>query len=211
MAGSNDLNPLLVSFGDLRRGLGIMGIALPFVLALGNLIIFQEGLQTSISDYYHTDMGDVLVGTLCAVGVFLAAYQGYTRRENLISYLTGVFAIGVALFPTTPAGATTFQQNIGIVHLIFAALLFLSFAYFALRVFTQGDTSVARKRRRNKVYIVSGIAILLCILLIIIANVVLDESQKEAYKPVFWLEAIAIVFFGISWLVKGTALPLLRD
>jgi hypothetical protein len=28
----------------------------------------------------------------------------------------------------------------------------------------------------------------------------------EAYKPVYWLETLAILAFGISWLTKGEAI-----
>ncbi len=48
----------------------------------------------------------------------------------------------------------------------------------------------------------------ICILLIVIYSLLPNEvaSQVEAYDPVFWLEAIAIVAFGISWLIKGETL-----
>jgi hypothetical protein len=31
-------------------------------------------------------------------------------------------------------------------------------------------------------------------------------QQIEPLDPVFWFEAIAVVFFGISWLIKGEAI-----
>ncbi len=45
---------LAISYLELRKVIGILGIALPFVLFFGALIIFQTGLQSSISSYYHT-------------------------------------------------------------------------------------------------------------------------------------------------------------
>jgi hypothetical protein len=32
------------------------------------------------------------------------------------------------------------------------------------------------------------------------------DSSWLSLKPVFWLESIAVVAFGISWLVKGEAI-----
>ena len=51
----------------------------------------------------------------------------------------------------------------------------------------------------------------ICILLIVIHSFFPEEvkSKLEAYDPVFWLETIAVVAFGISWLTKGEAI--LRD
>ena len=48
----------------------------------------------------------------------------------------------------------------------------------------------------------------LCILLIIILNVLPADlkSSIDTIKPLFWLETVMIVAFGISWLVKGEAL-----
>ncbi len=70
-------NPLVVSHLTLRRSVGLIGLFLPFVLAFGLPVICVEPgcgeLQGSLSRYYHTAMGDVFVGALCAVGVFLLA------------------------------------------------------------------------------------------------------------------------------------------
>jgi uncharacterized membrane protein len=48
----------------------------------------------------------------------------------------------------------------------------------------------------------------LCILLIFIYTVFLGKvaSHLQALNPVFWLESIAVVAFGVSWLVKGEAI-----
>ena len=61
---------LVFSYLTLRKAVGFLGIAFPFVLSLGALILFQTGIQSSISSYYHTYMRDVFVGTLCVIGFF---------------------------------------------------------------------------------------------------------------------------------------------
>ena len=60
-------------------------------------------------------------------------------------------------------------------------------------------------------YKACGGAIVLSIALIIVVNLLPSEiaTPINVYKPVFLLEAIAVVAFGVSWLFKGQAL--LRD
>src|SRR3989304_3888454 len=131
---------LIISYLTLRKTIGLLGTALPFVLSLGALILFQTGIQSSISSYYHTDMRDVFVGTLCVIGVFLLSYKGYERTDDIAGDLGCVFAVGVALFPTAPdSTASSVDRLIGYVHHAFAALFFLTLIYFSLFLFTKKD------------------------------------------------------------------------
>jgi hypothetical protein len=63
-----------------------------------------------------------------------------------------------------------------------------------------------KKLQRNRVYTVCGYTILWCIVLLAVNALLLRGSAIERLNPVFWLEATAVVSFGISWLVKGEAL-----
>jgi hypothetical protein len=201
---------LVFSYLELRKILGILGMSLPFILFFGGWIIFNTGLQGSMSSYYHTDMGDVLVGMLFAMGFFLLSYKGYERSDDLAGDLGFVFALGVALFPTKPQGASG-SDVIGIIHMAFTVLFFLTLMYFSLILFTKTDPEkppTKRKLQRNTVYKVCGIIMGVCIALISVYVLLPDhlEAVFKPYKPVFWLEAIAICAFGISWLVKGETL-----
>jgi len=208
----NNSGSLVVSYLTLRKAIGVLGISLPFILSLGALIVFKTGFQTSISGYYYTGMRDVFVGTLCAIGVFLFSYKGYERKDDLAGNFASVSAIGVALFPTAPVNdPTSLQEIISNVHLVFAALFFLTLAYFSLCLFTKSEATkprTAMKRCRNLVYIVFGCIIVASIVLIVVhgflpANI---KQAVSAYNPVYWLESIAVVSFGISWLTKGEAI-----
>src|SRR5262249_14891634 len=117
---------LVLSYLELRISIGIIGILLPFIVALGKMLLQSPGLLPSISSYYYSVMGNVFVGALCAIGVFLWSYRGYDMRDIIAGHLGAFFAIGVALFPTTPdSGATAQQVMIGNVHLGFALAFFL--------------------------------------------------------------------------------------
>lgn len=211
---------LVISYLGLRKAIGILGVALPFVLPFGQILLHALGIQSSlhspviansVSSYYYTDMRNIFVGSMCAIGVFLMSYRGYDRRDARAGRFAFVCAIGVALFPTSPLPvATPDQKLIGGIHLTFAALLFLTLAYcFSLKLFRETDPNkppTPQKLQRNRVYRISGYVMLACIALIVVAALPPIKAMVEQFAPRFWLEAIAIVAFGVSWLTKGEAI-----
>jgi hypothetical protein len=203
-------NSLVLSYLDLRKAVGIIGTALPFALAFGNILLGGHGIQSSISNYYHTPMRDIFVGSLCAIAVFLVSYRGYERIDAIAGDLASIFAVGVALFPTTPEGeATPREELIGWVHISFAGLFFLTLAFFSLALFRKTNPNKAmtrRKLQRNAIYTLCGYAILACLALLAIFEFMPEDAPVKKLDPVFWLEAAAIVAFGVSWLTKGQAI-----
>ena len=211
-------DPRLRSYLALRKAIGVLGISLPVILPLGVFLVgSDDAWQPTISDYVDTVMGDVFVGILFAIGVFLYFYVGYDREpdqppylpsDRLASNLGGLFALGVALFPTT--SAVGFVQG---VHTVSAVLLFVTLAYFALWQFTKtGDEEpTPEKLMRNRIYRICGITILVCIALIGIHGWLLRDTGLNDLNPVFWLEAIAMWAFGIAWFVKGEGVPAVND
>jgi len=203
-------NDLVISYLSLRRAIGFIGLLLPFVLALVKIaLVFvhvccdQPGIETSISAYYYTRLGNVFVGSLCAIGIFLLSYRGFDRRDEIAGKIAGVLALCVALFPTSPRDI---PAKTSAVHFISALLLFLTLAYFSIVLFRQMDPNkppTPEKLKRNKIYLICG-----CLILLSIAGcggsfLFRHSAFFETYKPVFWFEALAIVSFGFSWLTKG--------
>jgi hypothetical protein len=210
-------NPQVISFLTLRKAVGILGIAFPVVLAVGSLLFCDcAEIQSSISSYYHTDMRNLFVGTLCALALFLFAYKGYDRRDAIAGNLGCLFALGVAFFPTsvtessTPCIPEAFNNSVlSSIHFISAGLLFLVLSYFSIVLFTKGSKNpTARKLKRNRLYRICGYAMLGCIALIALYFMLLEKRYPalQNLDPVFWLESIALWAFGISWLTKGKAL-----
>ncbi len=74
-------DPRIMGYNSVRRALGLVGLGLPASLIFYALIV-PGGMQPSISEFYYTAMGDVLVGSLCAIGIFLIAYKGYAREPG---------------------------------------------------------------------------------------------------------------------------------
>ncbi|RSM70213.1 DUF998 domain-containing protein [Amycolatopsis sp. WAC 01375] len=193
----------------LRRAIGFLGIGLPFVLIFGKLAVDGGGLLNSISGYYYSGMRDVWVGVMCAIGVFLLSYRGYGRVDDIAGNIAAVAAVGVALFPTTPSNGDRVDEIIGILHLGFAAVFFLTLAFFCIVLFTKSDKEIpgARKPERNRLYVASGVVMLVCLALIVLCGLVFDAETRSLY-PALWLESVAILAFGVAWLTKGgTLLP----
>jgi len=200
-------DPRIISYQTLRRTVGFIGVGLPFVLALGDILIFHgDGVRRSVSSYYYTPMRGVLVGALWAIGVFLFAYKGYDRLDSWSSNLAGLLATGVALLPVAPLHHPSATARIvGYLHLALAGLLFLTLAFIAWFLFTKtapGGQRTQRKRTRDLIYRICAVIIVVTVILGAIVHLHVGPAILRL-KPEFWLEAIAIVAFGLSWLVKG--------
>jgi hypothetical protein len=201
-------NLLVISFLSLRKAVGIIGLLLPFVVALGNMLLDGGALETSISAYYYTVMRDVLVGSLCAIGVFLFSYRGYDRNDQIAGKVASVTAIAAALFPTNPKDALTGSWT-GRIHFTSAVILFLTLAVFSLVLFRKTDPNkpmTTKKKQRNRVYVVCGVLILVSIAGAGISFLFRSSAFFVLYTPVFWFESLAVVSFGVSWLTKGEAI-----
>ena len=212
---SQKRDPRVISYLTLRKAVGILGITFPVIVVAGSLILGGcEGIQSSISTYYHTNMRNIFVGILCAIALFLFAYKGYDKRDAIAGNLACLFALGVAFFPTSvsesilPCIPYPFENHIiSTIHFVSAGGFFLVIAYFSIFLFTIKDANPTRmKLTRNRLYRVCGYIILACILLIAAYSICLsyDSCQGlQRYDPIFWLETIALWAFGISWLTKG--------
>ncbi len=88
------------SYVSLRLGIAIIAIVLPVLLLLIGILL-EEPMRESMSAYYHmsSETRDVFVGILCAIGVFLHLYKGFSNLENYLLNAAGIFAVMVAVFP----------------------------------------------------------------------------------------------------------------
>jgi uncharacterized protein DUF998 len=213
---ANSPDPQLISYITLRKAIGFIGILLPIVLVLGSFITWGKytEAQPSISDYYFTTMGDVFVGSLCAVALFLFCYKGHERIDGIMANIAAFFVVLVSLFPTSTklerihTGLTGNEDVAKIVHFTSAALFFTALALFSLVLFKRSNGHPTKqKRRRNMVYTICGWIMVGCILAIAAYNFVPGwEDQFRHLKPTIVFETIALWAFGISWLTKGEAI-----
>jgi hypothetical protein len=210
----------------LRSSLGVIAVLLPLVLWLGGLQALGIPPQTSISAYYHTEMRDVLVGGLFAVGLTLLIYKGFSFVEDWLLNAAGALIVGVAYFPMNPstlhkcfptcqppcmAYASVLDQTpdaliaIGI-HGYCAVAFFIAIG--SVCIFCSGRTlplieNQSIQRAYSFAYRTLGVAM---VALPLAAAAVLRFSPTSGSsctdRTVFWIEASGIWVFATFWLLK---------
>jgi hypothetical protein len=214
----NPNNSIIISFNTLRKMIGILGMALPFICVLGSSLLSHCWcLETSISFYYFTELGGVVTGTLCSLGTFLLSYNGYELKDTIASKLGGIFAILIALFPAKgPAewSACDIIQRYNspfsdTVHSAATVLFFAVLIYMSLFLFTKGDSNpTPQKLKRNTVYRICGYTMLVSIVILGIFYLFAKDFPPSwsNFHPILVFETIALLAFGVSWLTKGEAI-----
>ncbi len=180
----------------------------------------SSSFKFSVSHYYYSTVGELFTGVLCAVALFMFCYKGHALRpgekglsDNATTNLAGFFALGAVIFPTGSVSCIgdnlrtfTSSMNTGYIHFTMATLFFITLALISMVNFRRtGDRVSFGKKENHPLFLVCGIMMLLCIVLIFVYSVwpALQRSWLKKIHPVFCLEAIALIFFGISWLAKG--------
>ncbi|MBD3670139.1 MAG: DUF998 domain-containing protein [Gammaproteobacteria bacterium] len=212
MGNSEDKGTIIFSYLEHRKTIGLIGMSLPFILAIGAWLFFNMGLQSSVSHYYYTPMRGVFVGLMFVIGFFLLAYRGYDRRDDITGDIAFLGAVVLALFPTTESQLCGASATVaGTIHYAGAIVFFLSLIYFSLFLFTKsspGSTPTPQKLKRNLIFRLCAYIMIAAIILLAAYTLGPDSlcQSLSGYRPVFWLEAIAILAFGMSWFVKGEAI-----
>ena len=200
------------SYLKLKKSIGIIGMALPFVLLLGMVLVnvlindtspLQYHYPESISHYYYSVIRGVFVGALCSVGLFMFYYPGYEKVDNITGNLAGTSVLLVAWFPTSLIGeGMTWYSKI---HYAAAALFFACLAFFCIKLFTKtakGKDPTAQKLIRNKIYRTCGRLMVFLMVSMFLYSFVIEEHIHIHYF-IWGAEAIALLLFGFSWLTKG--------
>ena len=200
----------------IRNYAGFLGMILPWLSLFGAFLVncftplgesFWSDLSISAT-YYVTP---ALAGILTAASIVLVCYDGYDLQDSRVSTASGVFGFMIVLFPCdcslTPAHTGFFQLPASLsskIHCASAVIFFCLLAYNSLFLFTKhGLSPTPQKKIRNKIYIGCGIGMLL-------AMALMPLPVKFPAKT-WWIEMVALTFFGISWLVKGGAVRWLND
>jgi hypothetical protein len=203
-------NPYVLSYLALRKAVGYIALLLPWTLFFAANIHHAWRWRFSISGYYYTDTRNILVGSLCAIAMFQMACRGYKNTyghlDEIGSWLSSLFALGVAFFPTLPVQgdwawpATPARMLMHKVHVTSAILLFFTLAFFCLYLFRLSTSAVPTPMKlvRNRLFIVCGCGILASMLFVLLASSHIDHAS-------FIGETSALTFFGIAWLIKGGA------
>lgn len=200
----------------IRNLAGFLGMILPWISLIGAIIVSNTtGVPAefwptlSISATYY--ICPALTGILTAASVVLMCYDGYSLRDNIVTTISGVFGIMIVLFPCacTVSGEMVgfFQLPVAIsntIHCASACAFFILLSINSLFLFTLGEKEPTKQKKiRNIIYRICGIG-MICALILMVLPV-------SFFAKTFVVEAIALTFFGISWLVKGQVFGILKD
>jgi len=201
----------------IRNVCGFLGAILPWLALISAGIASRPSDEWwwSISATYY--QSPALVGVLVPASIVLILYIGYDKLDNIITTLSGIFGLGIVLFPTrvswiddptAPVGFFQVPMNISvIVHTVCAFVFFILIAFNSAFLFTKsGGEMTQRKKIRNVIYRVCGYSM--------IAIMVCFAVAKLLGAPGYWVmifEILLLTLFGVAWLVKGEAFPFLND
>lgn len=196
-----------------RQLIGVLGLLLPVMLyAIAGLRpttgLARWTLLPSVSAYYYTGAVAAFTGILFALSLFLLTYRGYEGvvADRVVGFVAGAAALGVAFFPTGAPnglpGPSWWSPTLRVIHYASAIVLFTSFILFSIWLFRKSSIPERSqrpldKRRRDTVFLVCGV--------VMIAAVLWAASAIVTRAQIFVPEAVAIIAFAISWLVKGEA------
>lgn len=166
---------------------------------------------SSISASYHTGgvARDFFVGSLFAIFAFLLAYNGFSRREMILSKVAAFAALCIAIFP---CNCGDHAEAVPYVHGIAAAIMFVILAAFCFIFRSRALPKGHREARlRAGIYAVCGVVILLSIAVIALDPLLDGAISASVSRLTFRGENAALVAFGVAWLTASRVLPLISS
>lgn len=215
-----DTSRYVRSYLLMRIFIGALGVALPFLVVLLDRLLFDGDPfpRDSLSTYYYSGVGDLFVGALCAIGVFLIGYKVASRTlDNTLSFVAGAAALVVALFPTglpkdvaeTPLQDLFGESVVAGFHLVAAAAFLVSLGVICYFFGVREGAREPREGRRSPAFwrwyhwLCAG-AIGAALLWIVVTGLAGWPGASLLVG-----EAVAVWAFGASWLMKGLELDIL--
>jgi hypothetical protein len=205
---------LEASFIVQRRGMAILAGIFPLVFIASSLL-GRTAWQPSISAYYWTQdlERNFFIGALCAIGVFLLLYKGYTQLEDWILNVAGVCAVGVGFFAMTKdsdCGPRGFSW-----HSIFAVAFFSCIAYvciFMAQKSLENEPDSARKEMFTRAYRLCALVMAVSVIAALTLKLLPSEQTKSLCQRgwTFWCESFAVWSFAAFWFFKTRELEPLR-
>jgi hypothetical protein len=226
----------IVSYMNLRKTVGIVAILLPFALRLGVIVLGHAVPYSVSGYYYSSmrnvlvaalcvlgaflityngydslDTWITNVAGAAAIGVaffptsdpsFSPAWVGHVHPVFAAVALTALALMALQFTQTQPASgqearAGAKREWLQDIKRLGLALLF--------RYQDPGQTRTSQKKIRDRIYSSCAWVILLGVVLAFVQNF-WPASAKNVTQWLFWFEALAIIAFGFSWLVKGEAI-----
>ena len=216
----------------IRKLIGILGLALPFALPLT-----ANDFLSSISHYYYLPLPSlILIIILSTLALFLISYKGYKidgtgakeyLSDDWITNIGGLAALIVVIVPTCCYGSESVEveaicelENYPLlghdlswkdsIHLISAVVFLFAMGWMSIYKFTRGSE---KDSLEYMIYNICGYLVWgsIGVLFVYFALKRLINDFPEAKYIIYIMETIAVVPFGVSWLIKGKTMPYLRN
>lgn len=196
----------------MRVMIGALGMALPWLVAL---ITLSWPQSVSITYYSLFAVGTFMV-VLGSAGILLINYKGYEKIDDTTATIAGIFALLICIFPMTylpdpsiKTGVLHLPSNISnIFHCISAVGFFGTLAFMSFFLFTKTKGEMTKQKKiKNIIYKVCGIGMMASFLLMLLNFI----PGVNIYNLTWIVEAIALFFFGTSWIIKADTIPYLKD
>lgn len=187
----------------LRHWAGVLGMLLPLIVLVLSLV-FGFPFPDSVSATYYVDtcIAPFMI-ILGAASIILMCYSGYDKQDDIICTLAGIAGLLICLFPCSAVSGLVGTFHVpaaisGIIHNISAVIFFGLLSYNSLFLFTKTDGNMTpQKVKRNLIFRICGIGMIISLALIIPVVII------GIYGGTWFVEALALGFFGISWLTKA--------
>ncbi len=203
------------AFYFMRLVAGLIGLALPWLLLLGDRVFLDDSWKArgSLSAYYHSGMRDFFVAILAVVGFLLVSYRFMEiSRDNLFSILAGVFAVGVALVPTgIPSDVeslpTPLQLEVGLddsekLHFIFAVGFVISLQVVCIE-FARRARQEESRHIPQKWWAIFHLSMAVLLGIGAVSIFVLKWIGLWVDHRILIGESIVVTAFGLSWVAKS--------
>jgi len=206
------MNNVTVDTKRMRIMIGALGMVLAWAVALITLS-WPPSISATYYDYRAVGTFMVVLGS---AGILLINYKGYEKIDDITATIAGIFGLCICAFPMTytPApetitGMFNLPSNISnIFHCISAFGFFATLAFMSFFLFTKTSGEMTKQKKiKNIIYKVCGVGMLASFLLMLLQFI----PGFVCYNLTWIVEAIALFFFGASWIVKSDAFPFLRD
>jgi hypothetical protein len=168
-------------------------------------------LLHSISESYYYRGRDWFVGLLFAVSVLFLAFKGDSGLERKLTLLACVLAATVA---TAPCECGRPHGPLSALHFPAAGGLFAILGYFCWRFRATAQAKTARypeAANRVRIYTACLVGMLVCAGMALVYAWAHQAIDARFPDYIFWMEALGLMSFGVSWLAASRTVPFLTN
>lgn len=188
----------------LRAMIGWLGMLLPWIVA-GIYVCMGKGFPPSISaTWFERATCTPFMIILGSASLLLMSYRGYEKIDDILLTCAGIAGLLICLFPCAyesgQIGMFMVDSTVsGMIHNISAVIFFGLLAYNSFFLFTKGATEkTSKKKARDIIYRICGVGMIGSFVLMLLPTF---------YIQIWLVEAVALFFFGISFLTKADIYP----